>query len=260
MSAGSGNLHYQAIGNGNKIVVAFHGYGEQASVYNVFGPCLGQQYTILSFDLPFHGSSTWGANPLTHDCLKNLIEEVLATYHVNKVTLMGYSIGARVCLAAMYASPTRIDTMLLMAADGLMVNRFYQFATKTMVGSWLFRTFLQGDTIVSLLHWCRKFHIVPNLLYRLAIHSVGSAAKRAQLLQAWPSLRTLVHKPAHLRQTIQQKGILVHLYMGARDKILPPVLGHKFANELPSIQLHILDRGHRIFDADNAAQIAAPLL
>lgn len=173
---------------------------------------------------------------------------------------MGYSIGARVCLAAMYASPTYIDTVLLMAADGLMVNRFYQFATKTTVGSWLFRSLLQGDVIVSLLHWCHKLHIVPNALYRLATHSVGTAAKRTQLLQAWPSLRTLVHKPSQLRQTIQQNGIPVHLYMGARDKILPPALAYKFANGLPTIHLHILDRGHRIFDADNVAQIAAPLL
>jgi pimeloyl-ACP methyl ester carboxylesterase len=260
ISAGSGKLHYQTIGNGKKIIVAFHGYGEQASVYNVFGPYLGQQYTILSFDLPFHGNSAWSTDHLTHDCLKVLIEEVTVRYSVDKVTLVGYSIGARVCLAAMYASPLRVDTMLLMAADGLILNRFYQFATRTFMGRWLFRTLLRGDIIVLLLHWCHKLHIVPNALYRMAIHSVGTAARRTQLLQAWPCLQTLAHKPAHLRHTIQQNGIRVYLYMGAKDKILPPALAYKFANGLPTIQLHILDRGHRIFDSDNAAQIAAPLL
>ena len=48
--------------------------------------------------------------------------------------------------------------------------------------------------------------------------------------------------------------------MGTHDKIMPPTLAEKFKTGLDTVQLYILDKGHRIFDDESAEQIAHSLL
>ena len=50
-------LHYLKIGAGAKLLVAFHGYGNDASLFTHFDKHLGAEYTLYSFDLPHHGKS-----------------------------------------------------------------------------------------------------------------------------------------------------------------------------------------------------------
>ncbi|GAA4461690.1 alpha/beta fold hydrolase [Nemorincola caseinilytica] len=262
ISIGAEQLHYLRMGTGSDVLLAFHGYGEHAGTFSVFEEHLGHRYTILSFDLPYHGGTAWrGKEHLTADDLVILVANVMVQFGVDKISLMGYSIGGRVCLSAMAAAPQHIHRVLLMATDGLTVNPFYRFFTRVPAGKYVFRRFLQaGEGSIRLTDLCRRLRLIPDAFHRLATQTLRSQESRLQLLHAWPCLSHLVQPPKVLRSVIATHKIPVFLYMGASDRVLPPSLAQPFAKGMDTVQLYILEKGHRIFDTGNAAHIAASLL
>lgn len=261
IAIGNQRLHYLQFGTGSNLLLAFHGYGEHAGTFTLFEAHLGATYTILSFDLPFHGLTHWhGPEPLTEDMLRQLAHQVMQQFGVAKVSLMGYSIGGRVCLSMVHAIPQSIHRVLLMASDGLAINRYYWFFNRVAVGRLLFTHFLNsGGLSLRAAALCRRLGIIREGQFRLAQSVLQTPERRLQLLHAWPCLRFLVRPPAVLKEVINKHQVPVHIFMGATDRILPPSLGTQFAAGAPTVHLQVLDRGHRIFDAANAAQLAAPL-
>ncbi len=255
-------LHYRIWGSGDRVLLAFHGYGQDASVYDVFVTHTGNMYTLIAIDLPGHGSTKWTeGNILTSEHLSILIADICKQWHVTQVTLMGYSIGGRVALAAMMAVPDMIHNMVLMASDGLTVNKWYRFCTKSFIGKQLFSMVLSaGGTGVRLAGILRSLRLIPDAMYRLSVQAMGSKAARTQLQIAWPALKECVHKPEVLRAVINKNSIPVYIFMGRRDRVLPPALALSLAECADTIKVTTTDRGHRIFDAGNAAMFVAPLL
>jgi len=135
ISTGAEKLHYLQWGCGRRLLLAFHGYGNDARIFIPFSEYLSSEYTILSFDLPHHGASKWqeGAK-LTRQEVFDLTAAVMTKYNVEKVSLLGYSMGGRVCLSIVESMPERIDKVALIAADGLTINFYYYFLTRTWFG------------------------------------------------------------------------------------------------------------------------------
>ena len=55
-------IHYLSMGSGKQILIALHGYGDNAALYKVLLPSLGNRYTIYAIDLPYHGRTRWAAD------------------------------------------------------------------------------------------------------------------------------------------------------------------------------------------------------
>ncbi|MBX2906633.1 MAG: alpha/beta hydrolase [Taibaiella sp.] len=261
ISTGSEQLHYVRFGHGSKVLLAFHGYGQEAETFQVFEPWLAEDFTILSIDLPYHGQTEWAGKPhLTADDLAALVQNARREFGVDKVSLMGYSIGGRVALSIMKAVPEQVDKMVLMATDGLIVNGYYFMLMRTQVGRMMFRGFLgQKDSMKAVLS-LKKAGIIKDSYFRLATQVLHFENSKRQLLHAWPCLSRLIHTPAELKRVINKYQIPVTLVMGARDTVLPPRLAYRFAKGVPTVAVCVLERGHRIFDTDNAQEIAQHLL
>ena len=262
INIGPFRLHYLKMGTGRKLLVAFHGYGSDASLFLPFEKYLSRNYTIYAFDLPHHGKSHCDTQPaLEKGHMLELINDLQKQMHVDKVSLMGYSIGGRVALSIVELVPVQIERVVLIASDGLVFNGFYHFLTNTSVGKGLFKNFLQKPKVyVSLLDWLRKLRLVDNHRHGFAKHYLGSESNRSFLLKVWPCLRHLVPDDPYLRRTVQNQSIPVHIYMGQHDKIIPVRLAQRFKDNLDTVHLYILDKGHRLLDAETVPQIAAALL
>ena len=112
----------------------------------------------------------------------------------------------------------------------------------------------------KLLNWLKKKDLVDARRHKFVMQSLSSAENRELLLHVWLGLSDLIPAPEKLKAAISQYNIPVSIFMGAHDKIMPPALGKRFKAGLDSVQLYILDKGHRIFDNENARQIANSLL
>ena len=258
---GNERLHYLKTGIGKRLLLAFHGYGNDAGIFKPIEEYLADDFTVLSFDLPHHGRSTWSNAPLTKSDLVQLIGTVKKNHKVEKVSLLGYSLGGRVCLAIIEMSPGDIDHATLLATDGLVPNNYYSFFTNTNLGKKMFTNMLQKPArYFRVMEWFKKLHLVHPSRYKFAMHSLGTPEARNLLLKVWPAMSKLIPSPLRLRNVIAKYRIPITLFMGANDKIMPPRLGAQFKSGLDSVQMHILNRGHIIFDHENAEQIAKSLL
>ena len=261
IQTGSGQLHYLAWGTGKRIVLAFHGYGTDAGIFSLLEPHLGDDLTLLSIDLPHHGGSKWDAEKLTKNDLLQLVALVKKEYNVAKVSLLGYSLGGRVCLTIVELIPESIDHVTLLATDGLTENFYYSFFTRNSFGKRLFRKMLEKPApYFKLLNWLRKKNLVDASRHKFVMHSIGTDESRRFLLRVWPSLSDLVPVPEKLKAAIKQYHIPVAIFMGVHDHIMPPALAEQFKAGLETVQLYVPAKGHRILDIENAEQIAHTLL
>ncbi len=176
ISTGKEKLHYLQWGSGSSLLLAFHGYGNTARVFNPFREYLSDKYTILSFDLPHHGESKWAADTkLTKKDLLVLVETLKITYSVDKVSLLGYSMGGRVCLSILEAMPEDVDKITLIAADGLTINLYYYFFTRTFLGKKLFEKMLERPKLFfSIADWLRRKHLINTSRYQFMTHFLDS--------------------------------------------------------------------------------------
>jgi pimeloyl-ACP methyl ester carboxylesterase len=253
VSIGKEQLHYLQWGSGSRLLLAFHGYGDDATIFSPFREHLRKDYTILSFDLPHHGNSKWtdNTNFSKHD-LFGVVESLMTTYN---------SMGSRVCLAILEFMPCNIDKVALIAADGLSINFYYYFLTRTFIGKRLFKKMMeQPGFFFSVVNWLNKKNLVNASRHKFVMNFMHSESGRKLLLQVWPGMSDIIPSPTKLKRLIRQYNIPVSIFMGANDRITPPYLGRNFQSGLDTVQLHILEKGHRVFDHENAEQIAQCLL
>ena len=243
---GDCKLHYLRSGTGRKLLLGFHGYGHDAASLNVFEPYLAEEYTIFFVDLPYHGRTVWvNGTVLTPGMLSSVIRQWMKDEEMTRISLLGYSMGGRVCCST----------------DGLSVNPHYYFFTQTAMGKMIFASMVNGpDIYISFLGWMKKMGWVNDAQYKFVQYYAGDESARKKLGRIWPAMSGLMPDRDKVRAAIAQYKIIVNLFMGRYDNIMPPVLAENFKSGLESVQLHILDKGHRVFSPDNAGNIAQTLL
>jgi pimeloyl-ACP methyl ester carboxylesterase len=224
-------------------------------------PYLAKEFTLLSFDLPHHGKSDWTEEKFHKRDLIVLMQKLLEEYNVSKVSLIGYSMGGRVCLTITELLPENIDNVLLIASDGLVFNPFYYFVTRTLVGKKMFSNFLvKPKQYLKLITWLRQKELIDATRYRFFMYYLESEADRSFLLKVWPAMSHITPDRKKLSAAIKKYCIPVFVFMGAYDKIIPVLHAERFKRDLPTVHLHILEKGHRVFDADSLPQMANCLI
>ena len=258
---GNEKLHYLATGNGKKVVVLFHGYGQDANLFLPLNTYLNTEYTLISIDLPLHGKSRWGETIFTKQLLVSLIKQIQTQYLVSKISLIGYSMGGRVCLTITELMPECIDKMVLLAPDGLVFNWAYYLATSNYVGKKIFLQIIRKPNgFINLANWLLKKKLIASSKHKLITRYLLTDTDKALLLSVWAGMAAIIPNLRKLKAIIKQNKIPVFIFMGKFDKIIPASHALKFKNGLDTVQLHILQKGHKLLDHTTAAQIAQCLL
>lgn len=262
IKAGNEQLHYLKAGNGNKLLLAFPGYGHEGASMLEFVPHLAQQYTCLFIDHPHHGQSTWQPETtFTRSMLRDMCLDLMIEYKVDKLSLLGFSMGGRVCLTIIEELGDHVDKATLIASDGLAPNKYYFFFTRTALGRKMFSKMLNNPApYAKVVTRLKDYKWISEWQHKFVSHYIGNEPVRKQLSLVWPAMSGLMPDQRKVLATIEQYNIQVTLFMGKYDKVIPAALGEKFAAGSTKVKLHILDKGHNIIDPDTAAQIAQTLL
>lgn len=262
INLGKEQLHYLYTGNGKKLLLAFHGYGNTADMFMPFSEHL-KDYTIVSIDLPHHGNSLWSDNMhFTTQHLSDLVMHLLTKYNCSSISLMGYSMGGRVCLKIAELMPEKVDKIILLASDGLTFNTFYYFVTRTTPGKYLFKSFLSSpQRYMPIINWARKRNIIDASRQKFAMQYLNEAQERHFLLKVWPCMSLLIPDYKKLKSEITRHNIHISVYMGKFDKVIPVNLAERFKETLnnANIELLVLNKGHRLIDEDTLPIIAKSL-
>ena len=214
------NFSWITYGNGPKVFLAFHGYGQKKEVFKNLVVGHENQITLYSFDLPAHGDN--GGYELTEEDFSTTLERFLEEHKIKRFSMISFSIGSRISHFAMSRYENHIEQVVLIAPDGIIENFWYNFATNSMLGKSLFRHMTNKPGIyLSLIKRFKSMRWVSSNTYRLARNQIVDQNKRQQLYFTWISVRNLIlpgHSPIEWFIT-HQKPVLI--FLGTQDQIIP---------------------------------------
>ncbi|WP_294303208.1 alpha/beta hydrolase [uncultured Chryseobacterium sp.] len=106
-------LNFERKGNGKETLVLLHGFMENLSIWSDLESHLSERFSLLKIDLPGHGQSEIIAEVQTMELMAEAVKKVLDDQNVNKVHLLGHSMGGYVSLAFAEKFPESLKSLTL---------------------------------------------------------------------------------------------------------------------------------------------------
>ena len=254
-------IHCLQWGTGEKTLLCFHGFGENADSFIPLARQLGDTYTIVAIDLPLHGKTVWNEGMMcTTEDIISIIDNI-PVLHKRSFSLAGYSMGGRVALSVYELIPQRIQQLILLAPDGLKINFWYWLATQTALGNRLFKYFMKKPGIFFTVTKALKSTGMINIgVYNYVHQYLNQEDKRIQLYTIWTTMRKLRPAAKNIKALIQKNNTHLLLIYGRYDRVIRHTTGSHFKKGMERFcTLHILPCGHRILHEKNTAAITALL-
>ena len=114
--AGSTALHIADSGVGEKCVVLLHGYLESMYVWDDFAPLLTPSVRVITVDIPGHGISEVKGEVHTMEMVADVLHQMLKSLEIERVTMVGHSMGGYVALAFCARYPEQLDGLVLLSS------------------------------------------------------------------------------------------------------------------------------------------------
>lgn len=253
-------LHYQEAGYGSRLLVAFHGYGNTSNLFEPFIPFLEKEYKIIAVDLPHHHLSEWDESILSLEDLTQFFDYLRTSYLVEKIDLMGYSIGGRVCLSLLPHCKGKVNHCIVIASDGLNFNLIYYFITSTTLGNILFENFTKNLFYLRLIKLLHQLKFINEKKYKFYLSYISKQKDRQLLYRRWMNLSKFLPDYNSIHKTSLVSELKISLVMGKYDTIIPIKKGESFIKKVPQAKMYIVQKGHRIFDHDSIPFISKLLM
>ena len=215
------------VGEGEPIIL-LHGLFGNLSNWGSVAYEFTSTHRILIPRLPFY------SHPVTKQRLDDLvdyIEEFIETHALNKITLMGNSLGGHVALLYTWRHPEKVNKLVLAGSSGLYENSFggsfprvkdYEYI-RGKVQSTFYKPEVATKELVD-----EVYETVQSRVKSLSIIGLARAAQRHNVTEILGQIRT---------PTL--------LIWGLQDTITPPEVALEFHDRLPVSEIIFLEHcGH----------------
>ncbi|MBS1782090.1 MAG: alpha/beta hydrolase, partial [Bacteroidetes bacterium] len=190
-----------------------------------------------------------------------LVETLMVQSNTSKFSLAGYSMGGRVCLVIAEMMPEKIEQIMLVASDGLVFSPLYFFVTKTLLGRKIFRGFLADpNKYLKLLKWLRDKDWIDASRYKFITYYLENAVDREFLRHVWQDMSLIVPSMKDLKSAINKYQIPICIFSGKFDRVIPTSQAKQFMKGLSTVQILVVQHGHRMFGADTLPKMASYLI
>ncbi|GAB3770850.1 hypothetical protein GCM10028818_08930 [Spirosoma horti] len=239
-------ITYQKVGNGPSVLLAFHGFGQDRTAFSPLETAISNRFTLYSIDLFFHGNSRYtGTGLLTKTNWSRLIDHFLRAQAIDRFSLIGFSLGGRFALATAEALADRLDQLLLIAPDGITVNRWYWLATDSRLGRWLFRYTLRHlSMLTSLGHALTTAGLLNRTAMRFAEISLATPEQRMLVYKSWTQFRQIHSDMKLVAKLLSDQSVRIRFFTGAFDRIVPGSYLFPLTKQLRHYELTVFKTGH----------------
>ena len=241
------NIHYLKYGNGDKVILAFHGFGQQASDFELLANAWHTEYTTYAFDLFYHGKSYWNERdtPMTKEYWTGFISYFLNEYGIKRFSVCGFSLGGKFAIATLEAFAPAIDEIILLAPDGIKTNPWYSLATYPGALKQYFRSMIvKPNRFFRLINMAKRLGVVDKGILKFAASQMNTRKKRRRVYYAWVVFKNLYFDMPSMAALINDHNITLRMYLGTHDKIITQKGMSNLLNHLDDYDLHIIDSGH----------------
>lgn len=240
-------LHFSKSGIGPKVLLAFHGFGQDYRAFEILTRSLHDHCTIFCFDIFFHGKSAWNKREvaLEKSFWKILLTEFLRLNRIERFNLLGFSMGGKFVLASLEIFPEKIDHVFLLAPDGIKTNLWYNLATYPTILRGLFKSMIsKPNRFKNIANLAFKAGIIDKGVLRFVEFQMNTEQKRNQVYYSWVVFRHLKFNMNDVASIINLNKINLTIVVGKHDQIITPMNMNRLLKRLKNYQLEIAKAGH----------------
>jgi pimeloyl-ACP methyl ester carboxylesterase len=124
---------YRIAGSGPAILL-IHGIGDNSTTWNTVQAKLAQRFTVIAPDLLGHGKSDKPRADYSVAAYANGMRDLLTVLDIERVTIVGHSLGGGVAMQFAYQFPHLVERLILVSAGGVTkdVNIVFRWASLPM--------------------------------------------------------------------------------------------------------------------------------
>lgn len=251
---------FRIAGSGPAILL-IHGIGDNSTTWSSVQSTLAQRFTVIAPDLLGHGKSDKPRADYSVAAYANGMRDLLSVLGIERVTVIGHSLGGGVAMQFAYQFPQLVDRLILVGAGG--VTKDVNFALRIA-------SLPMGSEALALL---RLPLVLPALQMfgRVAGAAIGSTGLGRDLPEMLRILEDLPEPTASsafartLRAVVDWRGqvvtmldrcyltesVPVQLVWGSHDSVIPVSHARLAHAAMPGSQLEIFaGSGHFPFHDD----------
>ncbi|MGI9210032.1 MAG: alpha/beta fold hydrolase [Rhodococcus sp. (in: high G+C Gram-positive bacteria)] len=109
---------FRMAGSGPALLL-IHGIGDNSSTWTDVIPHLAEKYTVIAPDLLGHGRSDKPRADYSVAAYANGMRDLLSVLGIDKVTVVGHSLGGGVAMQFAYQFPGRVERLVLVSSGGV---------------------------------------------------------------------------------------------------------------------------------------------
>jgi pimeloyl-ACP methyl ester carboxylesterase len=249
---------YRIAGEGPPLLLV-HGIGDSSRTWEQVIPLLAREHLVIAPDLLGHGASDKPRADYSVAAYANGMRDLLAVLGIDKVTLVGHSLGGGVAMQFAYQFPDRTERLVLVSTGGAGHSVSPVLRAATLPGAHL------GLSALRLPVARLAVNAAVEVLRRLDTGLGLDAVDLRRIVEALPdhtarsafirTLRSVVDWRGQvvtmLDRSYLSRAVPTMLMWGARDSVLPVSHARRAQAAMPGSRLEIFpDEGHFPFRTD----------
>ena len=217
------SICYHLFGSGAQLVFCLHGYSNDGTLFKLLEAPLGDRYTFISIDLPFHGRTRWGREKMDITELVEILRLIMQAENKGpSYYLLGFSLGARLCICLFNDAPEAVDKMILLSPDGLHSSLIYKLLVRTLIGhklmAWILKDPVKSKRVLERLY---RYKLINKTVLSYANSFIHSKRQSTLLYARWVSMSKLHPDMGAFQRRLMARKVEVKMVFGKQDQITP---------------------------------------
>ena len=240
-------VHCLRFGEGERLLIALHGFGDRARLFAILEQALAEKYTVVAFDLPFHGQTEWPQNTFSKTDLIGIIQQILAREGKERFSLMGFSFGARLVQAMLPDFLPQLDKLYLLAPDGIHTKGMSTaMHTPMWLRKLLGRILRKPQWFLHLLNFGGRLGVVPGLIVHFLSFNLTRPERFRRTFGCWYALDSFYLRRRQIKKIWRESGLPVDIYFGTKDEMIQYKTVKKMVEGVRNVRIYLMDAGHRL--------------
>jgi len=257
------HVAYQDVGDGEPLLL-IHGMAGSSATWRAITPLLSRTYRVITPDLPGHGASAKPRGDYSLGAFAAWLRDLLDELQIDKVTVIGQSLGGGVAMQFTYQHPDHCNRLVLISSGGLGPDVNWILRLASAPGAELVLPVIAPQWVLGAGNKIRSwlgsagFHNPRIDEMWDAYSSLSDRETRQAFLR---TLRSVVdyrgQAVSALNRLYLTSALPTQLIWGADDTIIPVAHGYAAHDAIPGSRLDVLDGIGHFPHAEAPAKVAA---
>lgn len=187
-------LFYEVYGDGDTAILCLHGNSRSAKDFQFLA---NPNRKIISIHLFLHGYSTFDKKRVERGDVRTeefnvLIELILQKENINSFHWLAFSQGGRFTFASFPFFAKKVDSLTLIAPDGLDDKNFYSWSQRQFLARRLFRYFLKHPSfLLKSVSFLVKIRVLHPKMNEFMEYYTSDKERFEMAYKTWSSFRNI---------------------------------------------------------------------